>query len=368
MKIAVFHELSFGGAKRAFYELSKKLSKKHNVDLYYVDLEKDKEAEKYFRNTYYYNFLPKHWIKNDWKRRLYKDTLELFKLYKLHKRIAADINTRKYHCVIVHPSRYTQAPFILRFLTCPKVYFCQEPLRIVYDSYVNQMPLLPFCKKLYEIMNRKLRKIIDRFNIVKADMILANSLFSKNWIRTSYDLQSEVCYLGVDEEKFKSLKLKKKYDLLFFGSKNKLGGYDLLKETVKLFKIKPKIKIIIKDLSEKDRISDRELIGEYNRSKVVLALSHNEPFGLIALEAMACGVPVIGINEGGFVESVIDGETGLSVKRDAKSLYSAINSLLNDDNLRLNIGNQARKNILSNWTWGKSAERLEEYLRVVMKK
>lgn len=368
MKIAVFHELSFGGAKRAFSELSKNLSKKHNVDLYYIDVEKDTGVEKYFRNIYYYNFLPKRWIRNDWKRRLCKDTVELFNLYKLHKKIAKDINTRKYDCVIVHPSKYTQAPFILRFLTYPSIYFCQEPLRIVYDKHLNQIPALPFYKKLYEVINRKLRKIIDRSNIVKADMILVNSLFSKNWVKTSYNLQAEICYLGVDKEKFKPLNLKKEYDLLFFGSKNKLGGYDLLNEAVKLFKIKPTIKIIKKDLLKKDRISDEKLAKEYNRSKIVLALSRNEPFGLTPLEAMASGVPVIAVNEGGFTESVTDGKTGLLIKADARSLYNAITNLLNDPNLRKNMGNKGRENVALNWTWEKSTEKLEEYLKTVSKK
>ncbi|MDO8621279.1 MAG: glycosyltransferase family 4 protein [Candidatus Levybacteria bacterium] len=368
MKIAVFHELSFGGAKRACYELSKKLSKKFNVDLYYVDIEKDKEVKKYFRNVYYYNFLPKHWIGNDWKSRLYKDTIELFNLYKLHKRIAKDISLRRYDCVIVHPSRYTQAPFILRFLVCPTIYFCQEPLRIVYDKHINQMPSMSFYEKLYEAINRKIRKIIDKSNIGKADMILVNSLFSEDWVRASYDLQSEICYLGVDEEKFKPLNLKKEYDLLFFGSKNKLGGYDLLNEAVRLFKIEPIIKIIIKDLGEKDRVSDKELVREYNKSKIILALSRNEPFGLTVLEAMASGVPVIAINEGGFAESVVDGKTGLLVSRNAISLRDAIRSLLSDNNLRLSMGNQARENIALNWTWEKSVEKLEEYIKILTKK
>lgn len=368
MKIAVFHELSFGGALRTAYELGKRLNKKHEVDLYYVDSKSSKTNERIFKDVHFYEFLSKTWAGNNWKIKLYKDTLELFNLYKLHRRIAKDINTRKYDCVIVHPSKYTQAPFILRFLTYPSIYFCQEPLRIAYDSYVNQMPALPLHKRLYEIVNRKLRKRIDRSNIAKADMILVNSLFSKNWVKTSYNLQSEICYLGVDEKKFKPLNLKKEYDLLFFGSKNKLGGYDLLNKAMKLFKIRPTIKIIIKDLLKKDRISDKELIETYNRSKIVLALSRNEPFGLTALEAMASGVPVIAVNEGGFTESVMDGKTGLLIEADARSLYDAIISLLNNDDLRTSMGSKGRENILLSWTWGKSAEKLEKYLKTVSKK
>ena len=48
----------------------------------------------------------------------------------------------------------------------------------------------------------------------------------------------------------------------------------------------------------------------YSISDLMLLLSEKESFGLVALEAMACGVPVIGTNVGGIPEVISDGETG----------------------------------------------------------
>ena len=48
----------------------------------------------------------------------------------------------------------------------------------------------------------------------------------------------------------------------------------------------------------------------YSISDLMLLLSEKESFGLVALEAMACGVPVIGTNVGGIPEVITDGETG----------------------------------------------------------
>lgn len=58
----------------------------------------------------------------------------------------------------------------------------------------------------------------------------------------------------------------------------------------------------------------KDLIPYYGRSKATIApILWEEPFGLIAIESMACGTPVIGYARGAFPESVIDGKTGLLV-------------------------------------------------------
>ena len=116
MRIAFFDELGIGGARKAVNEFASRLRIGHEVDLFYVDEHYRKEEEKYFNNAYYFEFKPKIWKSGNWKAKIYKDTIELFRLYNLHKSISKRINSIKYDLIVVNPSKHTQAPFILRFV------------------------------------------------------------------------------------------------------------------------------------------------------------------------------------------------------------------------------------------------------------
>lgn len=358
MKIAMFHEVDFGGARRTVDEFAKRLSKIFDLDLYYIDDKKEKILRKNYKNVFYYPFHPKFWKGKNWKIRLYKDTIELFKLYNLHKKIAYDIKLKNYDYIFIHPSKFTQAPFLLRFLkNC--IYYCQEPLRIVYDKNLSNLSFVKFHKKLYEFLIRKIRKRIDLKNVISASQILVNSKFSKNFIEKSYRIDAKVCYLGVDTNIFKPQNVGKSYDVLFIGNKDK--GYKLLIDALKFFKKKPKIITIFREKGQS--ITDKDLVTTYNKSKVLVALNKNEPFGLIPLEAMACGTPVIAIGEGGYMETVIDKKTGFLISRDASELYEKINQVINNEKKRNEIGKNARKNVLRNWTWDKSVKRFLEVIK-----
>lgn len=358
MRIAFFHELDFGGARRTVEEFVRRFNKIYDVDLYYVDNKKDINLNKICRNLFYYPFYPKQWKGGNWKLRLYKDTVELAKLYKLHKQIAHDVESKKYDFIIVHPSKFTQAPFVLRFLKNKCIYYCQEPLRIVYDKNLSKLSFVKFHKKIYEFIIRKIRKRIDLKNINSASKVLTNSKFSKTSIMKSYHINAKICYLGVDTNIFKPLNVNKSYDILFIGNKDKT--YDLLSDSLKLFKVKPKLHTMFR--GNKKTLLDEELVKIYNKSKILVALNQNEPLGLIPLEAMACGTPVIAVNEGGYKESIIDGNTGFLVERNASALSNSISKLLNNDKLRINMSESARKYIKENWTWDKS---IKSFLSII---
>lgn len=361
MRIAIFHELDFGGAKRAVMEFAKNLKKNHIVDLYYVDENKD-VIDEYFSKVYYYKFGSKIWEGNNWKVRLYKDTVELIKLYHLHKKIASEIKFKNYDCIFVHPSKFTQAPFLLKFLRNKCVYYCEEPLRIVYDPLVaSNIKRIVFPKNIYEFINRKIRKWIDAENFKCASIILANSSYSKEFIEKSYGKSAEVCYLGVNVNLFKPSSIEKTVDVLFIGNKDK--SYDLLNKALNLFKAnRPSVRTVFRE-NKKIYVSDEELVELYNKSKVLVVLNQNEPFGLIPLEAMSCGTPVIAVEEGGYRESVIDNETGFLISRDPKELYSKINKIINNEILRNNMAQAARKNVLKNWTWDKTINRFLQIIK-----
>jgi phosphatidylinositol alpha-1,6-mannosyltransferase len=96
-------------------------------------------------------------------------------------------------------------------------------------------------------------------------------------------------------------------------------------------------------------IAEDKLLGWYQNADLFVLPALNvgdkfEGFGLVFLEAGACGLPVIGTTGSGVEEAVIDGETGLLVpQNDVSALADAILRLLHDDTLRERIGAAGRK-------------------------
>lgn len=81
----------------------------------------------------------------------------------------------------------------------------------------------------------------------------------------------------------------------------------------------------------------------YSAAEVVVVPSHYESFGLVALEAMACGRPVVASETGGLAFLVKDGETGFHVPAaDPAALAERLTALLSDGELRRKIGENAR--------------------------
>lgn len=361
MNIAFFHELHFGGARRVVGEYGKVMRSNHTVDLFYSTAARESDFEKIFHNTYWYKYVSPVYSGNNFLTKLYKDFIDPIKLYFHHKKIAQEIDKKKYDFVFVHLSQYTHAPFILRFLKTPSVYFCHEPLRIAYDSVVSIPEDISPIKRLYERIVRRLKKEIDASNIKHANIVLANSKYSQKNIKKAYGIKSFVCYLGVDKNLFKPKKIKKEYNLLFVGSDVWMEGFDTLQEINKIFDYSLNIHIIKK---QKGRyISDDELVNEYNKTKLVIVLGRFDPFSMIPLEAMACKVPPLVVKEGGPVEAVQNGVDGFLIERDPKQFAKKIKELLDNNTMRERIGDKGREKIESFWNWEKSTERLLNILK-----
>ena len=80
----------------------------------------------------------------------------------------------------------------------------------------------------------------------------------------------------------------------------------------------------------------------YSAAEVCVVPSHYESFGMVALEAMACGTPVIASKVGGLTFTVRDGRTGFLVPSDdPRALADQLSLLLTDGNLRRTMGQQA---------------------------
>jgi phosphatidylinositol alpha-1,6-mannosyltransferase len=89
-----------------------------------------------------------------------------------------------------------------------------------------------------------------------------------------------------------------------------------------------------------------------------------EGFGIVFLEAAACCVPAVAGRSGGSHEAVADGETGFVVNpRDVASVRDAIARLVDDDALRLRMGEAARRRALGEFAYDRLVTRLEPVAR-----
>lgn len=84
-----------------------------------------------------------------------------------------------------------------------------------------------------------------------------------------------------------------------------------------------------------------------------------EGFGIVFLEAAACGVPQIAGRSGGSHEAVADGESGIVVEpRDVEQVRSALRTLLDDDQLRAKMGTAARERAVSEFSYSRLVSQL----------
>ena len=77
-----------------------------------------------------------------------------------------------------------------------------------------------------------------------------------------------------------------------------------------------------------------------------------EPFGIVPLEAAACGRPLVGSRVGGLLDSVADGRTGILVPpQDPDALADAIGQLLDDPARAEAMGRRARRRAVERFSW-----------------
>ncbi len=113
-------------------------------------------------------------------------------------------------------------------------------------------------------------------------------------------------------------------------------------------------------------IPEEELPALYNACDVFIMVSKdlpsgNEGFGIVFLEANACGKPVIGGRSGGIPEAVIHGETGLLVDpNNPQEIYEAIVRLLTDDSLAKKLGERGRQRVVEELNWGVTARKVRD--------
>ncbi len=121
------------------------------------------------------------------------------------------------------------------------------------------------------------------------------------------------------------------------------------------------------DLIELGFVSEKEKISWYQRSTVLVESSVKEGWGLIVMEANACGTPVVVARSPGLIDSSADGVNGLFYNYgDITDLTEKIDRLLTNQEYARQLGKQAIQ-WAQQWTWEGATDKIEELLNKTVK-
>lgn len=115
------------------------------------------------------------------------------------------------------------------------------------------------------------------------------------------------------------------------------------------------------------QIRQGDLPAALRSGDVVVCAPWYEPFGIVPLEAMATGTPVVAAAVGGLIDSVVHGVTGLHVApRDSDAIADAVGELLDDPELLARFGRAGIERTHSRYSWSKVAAETERTYRKVL--
>ena len=229
--------------------------------------------------------------------------------------------------------------------------YCHTPIRYGWDDshkYIKEFHWPILAKKFVPFIMNYIR-LWDKISSVRPDKYIANSRFVAERIKKYYNRNSEIIHPPVDTKKYYIAKNTSDYFLMV----GRLLPYKRFDIAVEAFnKLKLPLKIIgdgmeMKRLKKKaksnieflGRLDDEQTKDYYAKCKAFI-FPQEEDFGIVALEAMASGRPVIAFGNGGSLEIVKEKETGIFFKTQShESLAEAVKNFdgenFNPETIRL---------------------------------
>lgn len=382
MRIAIFHNLPSGGAKRALHDFTRSLRERgHYLDLYTLDTADERYCPlapfvgtvRMFACPPRPSFSHRAPLLSGYIL-LFQHLRFLSRMDRLSRAIADEIAQGGYDLAFVHPCRFFKVPPLLSHLRIPSVFFAQEHHRELFEvaPRAGREGVLPCARQLVNlwylpvrILRRRALRRANRKGMHAATLLLANSSYQAGILRALYGISARVVHLGVDTALFHPLPdIARKNMVLSVGMLSPYKGHDFVVDALARIapRIRPELVVVANaggDLTRRllvrkaaeagvrvriaTLVTDEELIRLYNSAMLLCCAQVREPFGLVAIEAMACGTPVVGVREGGIPESVAHGATGILTGRHASDFAKAIEQLLQDQALwnRLSAGGLA---------------------------
>ncbi len=106
-----------------------------------------------------------------------------------------------------------------------------------------------------------------------------------------------------------------------------------------------------------------------NKCKIFSLPSWQEGFGVVYVEAMLQGKPVIGVKGEGIEDVIIHNENGFLIKpKDVEDIVKIIDLLMENQNIINFIGENAKKTVIENFTWENSAKKIVKLYKEILNK
>lgn len=196
--------------------------------------------------------------------------------------------------------------------------YCHSPMRYAWDQSEQ------YLKGIKGFFAKSFMNYLRQWDVKSSENVnffIANSNHIAEKIKRIYKRNSTVIYPPVDVDKFDVSENRDEY----YVTASRLVPYKKVDLIVRAFNQMPDKKLlIIGSGPEKEKIkmlagANVEFLGyqpteqlkEYLKKAKAFVFAAEEDFGIIVVEAMACGTPVIAFNKGGTAESVVNGKTGI---------------------------------------------------------
>lgn len=410
MKIAVWHNLNSGGAKRALQMHVQGLARRgHKIhafstniadhdylplsphaieDVLLLPSEPKRQGLK--------KFLP-DWLRS--KEAEYRIG-QLNRMLIHGRQCGEEIRKGGFDVLFANSCTLTYNTCIGSYVDIPSLIYLQEPYRPFYEAgprlpwllpqVATRHPRNPFkraaerCRDLHRNHWIRLQASEELRWARSYNRILCNSQFSRESILRAYNLDSKVCYLGIDSSDFNISDGEKQSYVVSVGGLHYGKRVERALHAIAVIpqNLRPPLKWI-GNIADPDyvsamhglaadlgvdfqhivRASDQELQLILGRAACFLYTPFLEPFGLAPLEANACGTAVVAIAEGGVKETIVPGVNGLLANdSDPEALAELILRFTLDLGEAKRMGIQARQHVMATWPVEPAIDRIEHHL------